>query len=533
MLSLLTVLLGALAPIQEPRPDIVVILADDLGWSDVGCYGGEIETPNLDALAAGGVRFTQFYNTGRCCPTRAALLTGLYAHQAGVGHMMEDRGSAGYRGDLNERCVTIAQVLRGAGYATCIAGKWHVTKQTGHWTGKLRYTSKHNWPLQRGFERFFGTIWGAGSYFDPSTLTRDNDPIDTPAGEFYYTDAISDAAAAFVSEHSKEQPDQPLFCYVAYTAPHWPLHALQADIARVGRRYERGWDAVRQARLARQRELGLIDEAWPLTARDPRVPAWEDAPDRDWQGLRMAVYAAQIEAMDRGIGRIVEALRAAGRLDNTLLLFLADNGGCAEEIGEGAARSLSIPARARDGGEVAVGNSPLRAPGPEHTYQSYGIGWANASNTPLRLYKHFVHEGGIATPCIAHWPARIARAGALVADPAHVIDVMATCIDIAGAKYPAQHGGHPILPPEGISLLPAFSGEPLARAEPLFFEHEGHRAVRRGKWKLVARGAKGKWELYDMQRDRTELRDLAQEEREVVAELSAAWDAWAKRCGVE
>ncbi len=518
------------------RPNIVVILADDMGFSDIGCYGGEIRTPNLDRLAAGGIRFTQFYNTARCCPTRACLMTGLYPHQAGVGHMMDDRGHDGYRGDLNRRCVTIAEVLRSAGYATYMAGKWHVTKQVGYWSGNRDLTSRHNWPCRRGFDRFYGTIHGAGSYFDPITLTRDNTPTE-PGPDYYYTDAVSEHASQFIHEHIKTRPEAPFFCYVAYTSPHWPLHAPPEDIARYKGRYDCGWDALRAQRLARQRAMGIIDADWELTPRDPRVKPWDEVEHKAWHVRRMEVYAAQVDRMDQGIGRIVQTLNDAKALHNTLLFFLADNGGCAEEIGR-QWKGLHIPAKTHDGKPVQVGNDPNVMPGPETTYQSYGVPWANVSNTPFRLYKHWVHEGGISTPLIVHWPAGIEATDVLRHEPGHLIDLMPTCVEVAGAEYPSEFGGKRIQSMEGKSLLPAFQGRPIRR-EAIYWEHEGNRAVRVGTWKLVSRfvgpryrGKHGPWELYDLAADRTESNDLAGKHPERVRRMVKLYDAWAERAGV-
>src|SRR5688572_10341912 len=441
--TLLALLLFAVAQEPPARPNIVILLADDMGFSDIGCYGSEIATPNLDRLAAGGLRFTQFYNTARCCPTRASLLTGLYPHQAGMGHMTADRGHDGYRGDLDQRCVTLAEVLQPAGYTTAMCGKWHVTKAVA------ADAARDNWPCQRGFDVFFGTLAGGGSYYAPSTLMEGNAPVGELPEDFYYTDALSERAAAIV----REQPDgTPLFLYLAYTAPHWPLHAREADVAPCRARYAAGWDALRAARHARQIELGIVDAAWPLAPRDPRVPAWDDAEHKAWESERMAVYAAQVEAMDRGIGRLVDALRARGRLDHALFLFLADNGACAEEV-TAQWRNATIPRTAPDGRPLRQGNAPEVTPGPDDTFASYGRAWANASNTPFRSYKHWVHEGGIATPLVVHWPDGIAARGELRHEPAHLIDVMATCVAVAGARYPERRGDQRVRPMEGTSLL--------------------------------------------------------------------------------
>ncbi|MCH2660981.1 arylsulfatase [bacterium] len=509
------------------RPNILLILNDDMGFSDLGCYGGEVQTPNLDCLAERGLRFTQFYNTARCCPSRASLLTGLHPHQANVGHMMDDDGVDGYRGDLASNTATIAEVLKGAGYATYMSGKWHITR---HNDGP-----KHSWPRQRGFDRFFGTITGAGSFYNPNTLTRENERIDVEdeGEDFFYTDAISDQAVDYINDHARERKQMPFFGYVAYTAPHWPLHAHEEDIAKYRGRFDRGWDRLRQERLERMVEMGLIDPSWQLTERDPTQPPWEEAEHRDWQARRMEVYAAQIDRLDQGVGRIVGALEQTGQLDNTLILFMADNGGCAEEIGEAWSRNIvgSISRRqTRAGCPVQHGNDPGVMPGPEDTYQSYGVPWANVSNTPFREYKHWVHEGGIATPLIAHWPQGIADQGALRTQPAQLPDVMATCIEVAGAAYPIEREGHAVQPLEGYSMAPIFRGEPHGR-EVLYWEHEGNCAVRKGRWKMVCKYPGG-WELYDIEKDRTELNDVSGEHPELVQELSRLYEAWAKRCNV-
>ncbi len=528
------------------RPNIILIMADDMGYSDIGCYGGEISTPNLDRLAAGGLRFTQFYNTARCCPTRASLMTGLYPHQTGVGHMVSDRGLDGYRGDLNNHCVTIAEVLKQAGYATYMSGKWHVTKHRGP------DGPKYNWPRQRGFDRFFGTIHGAGSFYDPCSLARDNTQIPPGSDDFYYTNAISDNAVKFVREHTARVPAKgganPFFMYVAYTAPHWPMHALPRDIAKYKGRYARGWDALRAERHKRMIEMGIVQSKWKLTDRDSRVPPWEQAENKQWHQRRMEVYAAMVDCLDQGIGRIVSELRKADDFENTLIFFLADNGGCAEEYGSRGPikpeRSKEIPLKpmdknalqrdmqpkvTRDGRPVRTGEGVM--PGPADTYIAYGRPWANASNTPFRLYKHWVHEGGIATPLIVHWPRRIKARSELRHQPGHLIDIMATCADVAGTEYPSSYNGHKIIPLEGKSLVPAFADNPIKR-EAIYWEHEGNRAIRVGKWKLVAKGKKGPWELYDLDADRTETDNLAAVHPDRVKQMVAMWQHWAERANV-
>ncbi len=533
-----------------PRPNVVVVLSDDMGFSDLGCYGGEIATPNLDALAAGGLRFAQFYNTARCCPTRASLLTGLYPHQAGIGHMMEDRGAAfpGYRGNLSASARTIAEVLRPAGYRTYATGKWHVTRFAG------KDGPKGNWPLARGFDRYYGTIHGAGSFFDPSSLVRDETMISPVADKdyqpktYYYTDAISDHAVRFVGDHAKDHAQKPFFLYVAYTAAHWPMHALPADIARYRGKYDGGYEPTRKARFEKAARLGLID---PKQGMSPMAGDWAAVADQRWEAAGMEVYAAMVDRMDQGIGKLVAELKRTAQLENTLILFLQDNGGCAEPMGRAGnkdhpnilrpdrptfpvmapgdfAAAGSVPRQTRDGFPVRMG--PRVMPGGADTYVAYGRGWANVSNTPFREYKHWVHEGGISTPLIAHWPRGIRTGGALRTQPGHLIDIAATCVEVSGAEYPTRVGDLAVPPLEGTSLTAAFADRPVARD--LFWEHEGNRAVRSGVWKLVAKGPGGRWELYDISTDRTESRDLAAAMPEKVRELAAKWEAWAKRSQV-
>ncbi len=512
-------------------PNILIILNDDMGFSDVGCYGGEIETPSLDRLAANGLRYSQFYNTARCSPSRASLLTGLHPHQTGIGILTYSNGPEGYAGDLNRRCVTIAEVLKRNSYKTYLSGKWHVSSNLTQPTD--------SWPMQRGFDHFFGTIIGAGSFYNPTTLTRGNDNVEHEPErdpKFFYTDAISDQAVDFIRRHHGDSPDAPFFHHVAYTAPHWPLHAHDEDIAKYKGRFDAGWDRLRQERLHRLVGTGIIHPSWQLTGRDPTQPPWTEAQNRAWVLRCMEVYAAQIDRMDQGIGRILAALEETGQLDNTLIMFLSDNGACAEDIPDGVtARELVdelmiAKATTRDGSPVRFGNDPSLMPGGEDTYQSYGTAWANLSNTPFRLYKHWVHEGGIATPFIVHWPAGICNAGGLRTTPAQLPDIMATILEVTGADYPARFGGHEILPCEGESLVPSFSADGTSRG-PLFWEHEGNAAVRIGQWKLV-RKFPGDWELYDMTADRTEMHDIAAQHPERVGDMRERYAAWAERCGV-
>lgn len=512
------------------HPDIVLILNDDMGYSDLGCFGGEVDTPTLDRLARNGLRFSQFYNTARCSPSRASLLTGLHPHQTGIGILTYDSGPEGYAGNLNQRCVTIAQALKAGGYRTYMSGKWHVSSN-------LREPTD-SWPMQRGFDAFYGTIIGAGSFYDPNTLTRGNVNVEHEAHEegFFYTDAISDQAVAYIREHHAQHRERPLFQYVAYTAPHWPLHAHEEDIAKYKGRFDAGWDALREERLERLVASGVLRDIWKLSPRDPNQPPWTEAEHKAWLLRCMEVYAAQIDRMDQGIGRIVRALEETGRLDNTLIIFLADNGACAEDIPEGVSleelvdKLMIARAHTRSGEPVHIGNNTSIMPGPENTYQSYGQAWANLSNTPFRLYKHWIHEGGISTPLIMHWPRGIAERGAIRHTPGYLPDIMATLLDVTGLPYPEQFEGRPVAPLEGHSLKPALQAE-LPERPPMFWEHEGNSAVRIGKWKLV-RKHPGAWELYDMEADRTELNDLAAEQPERVRDMAAQYEAWAQRCGV-
>ncbi|MBG85880.1 MAG: arylsulfatase [Verrucomicrobiales bacterium] len=533
------------------QPNIVLIMADDMGYSDIGCYGSEIQTPHLDSLAERGLRFTQFYNTSRCCPTRAALLTGLYSHQAGIGLMTGDRGWEAYRGDLNKRCVTLAEALRLEGYRNYMSGKWHVT----------RFTSpkgpKHNWPLQRGFDRFYGTITGAGSFYDPASLCRDNTYI-TPENDvmyqaevYHYTDAISDNAAMYVRDHQRAHRNKPFFMYVSYTSAHWPMHAPEDYVAGYKGKYDEGYHAIRKARYAKSIEEGVIEKRWKMSAP---ASQWEKFPHKAWDIRCMEVYAAMVEQMDAGIGKIVDALKQAGQLDNTIVTYLQDNGGCAEGYGrrdnsDKMARfdfkpfgpndlqtKIWPPMQTRDGRWVRTG--PRTMPGGEDTFVAYGLGWANASNTPFRGYKHDGYEGGISTPFIVHWPKGIAnnRNGKLVHDPSHLIDLMPTFLAAAGTRYPRKHAGEDIQPMEGISLLPAFAGQLLQRKAPLGFEHHGNLALREGRWKIVSAYRRDKptnWELYDMETDRSELRNLAKAQPKRLQAMIAKWQSWADRVGVQ
>jgi len=485
-------------------PNILVIMVDDMGWSDLGCYGGEIRTTHLDRLAAEGTRFTQFYNTARCCPSRASLLTGLYPHQTGVGHMVTNLGRPAYQGYLNDRCATLAERLRLAGYATYMSGKWHIGEAPEHW------------PCRRGFDRYFGLISGASNYWrlDPQRRMAEDDRPYTPPedGSFYMTDAFTEYAVRLIREHAQgPRANQPFFLYLAYTAPHWPLHAHDEDIARYRDRYLCGWDVLRQERYERLRAMGLIESRWRLSPRHPEAPAWDSlSPEQQaFEAEKMAVYAAQVDRMDQGVGRVLQTLDALGLEENTIVMFLSDNGGCAERIERSA--------------------DPRARTGTPNSFRSYGLPWANASNTPLRLFKQYVHEGGIATPLILRGPG-VPR-GAVCQEVGHVIDLVPTCLDFAGVKEVAELDGHPLLPIEGRSLRPVLEGGRREGHEAIGWEHQGHRAIRCGDWKLVA--AHGEpWELYNLAADRTETENLAARYPDKVRELAMRYQQWADRVGV-
>lgn len=499
---------GLLCALPDKRPNIVLIMADDMGYSDIGCFGGEIHTPNLDRLAQNGIRFTEFYNASRCCPTRASLMTGLYAHQTGMGWMTAaDLGHPGYTGDLSRETPTLAERLGQAGYATFMAGKWHLcSAENADYKGK-----PENWPLQRGFDKFFGTLAGGGSYFDPQALMWYNSRAHT-GSKFYYTDSISDSARLFINEHMSEQSN-PFFLYVAYTAPHWPLHAKPADTAKYRGLYEKGWDRIRQDRFERMHEQGILSDPWTLSERPDNIPDWDSLTDADKDDMdkRMAVYAAQIDCMDQGIGRILQTLESHQIMDNTLILFLSDNGASAEHISR----------RSKD----------TRLIGTRVSYESYREPWANCSNTPFRYYKGWEYEGGIATPLIVHWPKQVQNPGYLCRQVGHVIDIVPTCLEAAGVDLIGT--AEELLELQGKSLIPWVQGREDTELRTLYWEHCANRAVREGEWKLVSFShpeppCSGEWQLFHMKNDRTETRNVAAEHPEVVNKLSRKWQAWAE-----
>lgn len=512
---------------QKKSPNIVLILVDDMGFSDLGCYGSEIKTPNIDALAQQGIKFSHFYNNSRCCPTRASLLTGLSAAKCGVGTMSNlinsnkhDKGSKfpGYRGYLNQQCVTIAEVLKPAGYATLMSGKWHVGAY-----------EKDHWPLQRGFEKYYGCLDGAIRYFYPQKpdgihfMNKSDTILNSTTERLYYTtDAFTDYAIRFINEE-KSGANRPFFLYLAYNAPHWPLQAHEEDIDKYRDTYKIGWDKLREQRYKKQLELGLIDPKWKLSPREEKVPAWDslDTKKQKEMALRMAVYAAMIDRVDQNIGKLMSTLRKMGIANNTLIMFLSDNGACHEGGILGRGPIESVEAR-----NLSDNNS-------------LGEAWANASNTPYRLFKSYTHEGGAATPFIVCWPKHIKPQNRWVDQPANILDIMPTLVELAGADYPKTNNGNEIYPMEGVSLNSAFNGKQLNRTKPIYSEHFGNAFIIDGDWKLVGKrlaGNKGlderKWELYNLAEDRTELNNLADQMPEKVKELSAKWMKWAKEANV-
>ncbi len=491
---------------KNSKPNIVIILADDMGFSDIGSYGSEIKTPNLDKLANSGIRFTRFYNGARCSPSRASILTGLYPHQAGVGFLTtsnqkkirEILGPPGYTDFLSENSVSLAEGLKPAGYQTYLCGKWHVGQYRPHW------------PIDRGFDQSL-VVLGGYHYFDPKQdKFAFNDSIIEPNAEgFYITDFFTEQALNFIEN---QDDDQPFFLYQAYTAPHWPIQAPEEEIAKYQGRYMIGWDSLRVQRYNKMKQMGIIDQDYPLSPRDEHMPGWNSLTQKQkeiWD-RKMAVYAAQISILDRGIGRIVDKLKEKGMMDNTLIMFLSDNGGCAESIGTIDTTNLI---------------------GSPESWGSYGA-WSNLSNTPFRLFKHYVHEGGIVTPFIAHWPRGIVRnSDDFVRQRSHIIDIMSTCLEVGGASYPSEFNGHQIIPTPGKSLVPYFKGQNPINHETIYWEHEGNKAIMDGDWKLVTRLGYS-WELYNIVEDRTELKDLCSKYPDVARDLADKWQKWAEEVGV-
>lgn len=539
--SMMLVVLGLFssATCADERPNVVLILADDLGYSDLGCYGGEIPTPHLDALASRGVKFTQLYNSARCCPSRASLMTGLYPSQAGIGDFTTRNPSPnrgpGYLGRLNEQCVTLAEALKPAGYGCYYVGKWHMHPDTG--------------PIKRGFDEFYGYTndhshdqYDAEYYFRlPTGRAKEIDP---PAEEYYATDVFNEYALEFIRQG--QASSDPWFLFLGHSSPHFPVQAPADRVDRFFETYLRGWDVLREERFERMQQLGLVDGShWKLPPRalvpvdrDDIANGYSGVANPAWDSLnadrqrdlarRMAVFAAMVEAVDVGVGRIVEHLRQTDDLENTLILFLSDNGACYEW------GPFGFDGVSRRGENILRTGDALREVGQRGTHQSYGSGWANLGNTPLRMYKHFTHEGGISTPFIAHWPKQLAPREQWVRAPAHVMDIMPTILEATGAEYPTEHGGHHTTPLEGTSLLSAMRGEPLPERS-IGFDHQAAHALRKGDWKIVwskRMPREVRWELYNLAEDRCELNDLAARFPDRVQDMAAEWERWARHVNV-
>tara|TARA_B100000676_G_scaffold90412_3_gene90144 strand:- start:5936 stop:7597 length:1662 start_codon:yes stop_codon:yes gene_type:complete len=516
----LLMLLSTSALQARQRPNVLVIVADDLGYSDLGCYGGEINTPHLDALAFNGVRMTQMYNMGRCCPSRASILTGQYPHRVGLGHMIKDIGHPGYRGSLSQGAVTSGELLQAAGYRTFLSGKWHLGTPD---------------PTQHGFEQSYGTVKSGRHYFKPEQLDRfpvGQEPIEYKPGTFHATDATVDHALEFL-EMGRESKDKPWFLYLAFNAPHFPLHAWPEDIEKYKDRYHVGWDVIRQQRLTRMKALGVVQQDTQLSKRglywdwgeiEPRRnPAWDSLP-ADRRGdlaRRMAIYAAMVDQMDRNIGRVVDDLKSHGEFENTLIVFISDNGACYEWD------PFGFDVWSSRNNKLHWGDQ-LESMGNAESYHSIGSGWSNASNTPFRLYKHYSHEGGISMPAIVHWPAGNLANGTVINTPTHIIDLVPTMLEVSESEYPSTWEKAKTIPLAGESLLATWQGKAAVSSRALFFEHQGSRAVREGNWKLVAtRGAP--WELYDISKDRIESRNLVKRHPKLAKTLEAKWHDWARR----
>ena len=488
----------------EQRPNILYILADDMGYSDIGCYGSEIKTPNIDQLATNGIKLRSFYNNARCCPTRATLLTGQYPHAVGMGDMVTLEKApiqpGAYQGFLDKQYPTIAEELKASGYNTFMTGKWHVGER------------KEHWPLQRGFEHYFGLISGASSYYEiiPAEkgkrhIVLDDKDFDVPNEGFYMTDAFTDHAIGYLNDQKANRSTKPFFLYVAYTAPHFPLHAYESDIAKYEKLYEQGWDITRSKRYQKMVQLGLIDKRYALTDRPADITDWKDVADKKQWVRKMAVYAAMVDRMDQNIGRLIAALKANKQYDNTLIVFMSDNGGCAENM------------------ESRKFNDPAKQIGEKGSYVTYDYPWANVSNTPFKKYKKFLHEGGMITPCIIQWPAKIKPKAGFNEGIGHVMDLLPTSLELAGV--PAKS-----LPGESLSYL--WNGKKPS-TKTYFWEHEGNKAMRKGNWKLVKDFEDPSWELYDLSTDICETKNLASTQVKVLNEMLAEYTLWSNKVGVK
>ena len=535
-LTALPALLPAIASAQQAqRPNIMLIVVDDMGYSDLGCFGGEVQSPNLDALAASGMRFTQFYNSGRSCPSRAQLMTGRYAQTVGITGMGQS---------LTRDCVTIPEVLRDAGYHTGMSGKWHLslTKGIGNNEDQMKWLSHQNYfnnrpfapietyPCNRGFDQHWGTIWGVTDHFDPFSLVHNEEPIYTESipNDFYYADFVADKAIDMMDEMTAN--GDPFFMYIAFQEQHWPLHAKPQDIAKYKGKFDDGWDAMRERRYNRMLELGLITPDEMPVASNASGRNWENETNKAFQSANMEVHAAMIDCVDQNIGRILNELKRRGIFDNTLIIFTSDNGASSENYGIG---SFDRHDRTRDG-QMVVHNSPT--PGDQLTYNYLHTGWAGAVNTPYRYWKTTQFHGGTAAPTIVHWPAGMAKEkeGTIMNQPCTFLDVMPTCLELAGASYPSFYGGNSIKPlcneaRSFVSLL--HNKDSWDDERTLYWEHENGKAIRKGNWRLTAL-ANGGWQLFDLAHDLSETNNLAAEYPEKVREMKTLWNTWAKSVGL-
>jgi arylsulfatase A-like enzyme len=515
---------------QTQKPNIMIIMVDDMGYSDPGCFGGEINTPNIDSLAANGLRFTQFYNSSRSCPSRGSLMTGLYPHQAGITAMGVS---------LNNKCVTIPEVLKTAGYNTAMTGKWHLSLTQGRanndeqmqWLANRvdygNFAPLASYPCNRGFDEHFGIVWGVANFFDPFSLVHNEERIATVPDDFYMTNYITQKSVDLIDSLSKD--DKPFFMYVAHTAPHWPLHALPEDIAKYKGKYDGGWDELRRTRYNTMIELGLIDAATMPYAPNDSKRNWQNEGRKAWEAAHMEVHAAMVDRVDQGVGEIIAKLKETGEYENTIIFFMSDNGASYERY---ATAGFDRPSMLRNGEKIYYPGE-FAIPGPENTMNAIGDGWAGAVNTPFRYWKSESFHGGNATPMIVHWPAGLkAKAGTITHQPGHVMDIMPTCLELAGATYPATYKTNNIIPLESSSIKPIMDGEQRPVDQPIYWEHEGGRAIRLGNWKLVSLKGFANWQLYNLANDLSETKNVAAENPEKVKELKELWNAWAKKMGL-
>lgn len=514
-------------PAKPDRPNIMIIMLDDMGYSDLGCYGGEIRTPNIDRLAAEGVRFTQMHNSARCCPTRASLLTGQHPQAAGINGMGVN---------LSMNTATIAEVLKTNGYRTGMTGKWHLSttkalpdknehlRWLAHRSDHGPFSPLENYPCNRGFQEHWGTIWGVVNFFDPFSLVHNEEAIREVPDDFYMTDFVTEKSLDLIEEYGKD--DQPFFLYVAHTAPHWPLHALPEDIEKYKDTYKVGWDVIREKRYEKMVEIGLIDrKTYPLP-ENSSGKRWEDCLQKDYEAANMAVHAAMIDHVDQGVGKIIQKLKETGQYENTIIFVLSDNGASYER---GYPPGFDRPGFTRDSVIIEY-NSPH--PGAETTWNYIGNAWASAANTPFRYWKKESYEGGSATPFIVHWAKGLkGKENTINRGVAHVMDMLPTCLELSGSNYPAEVNGLKALSPAGKSILPLVMGKTNAIHDTLYWEHEGGRAIRIGDWKMSAL-PKGKWELFNLAADHTETSDLSEKFPEKLRQMDAAWNDWAKRLGI-